>query len=294
MHENGASYVTMVQRSPGYFLKLPGVEPLNAFIRKWFPSSISHRLIRFRVLIQSLMFFYYCRLFPKQATRLLHSNTEKELPPNIRVNPHFIPAYRPWEQRMCITPDGDLFKALRSGKADVATGHIKTVTGTGLELESGQVLDADIIITATGLKVQMCGNATLSVDGQQVSIGDKFVWRGSMLQDIPNLAFIFSYTNASWTLGSDATARLFVRLLKSMKKRGVTSVVPSIADPNSVKGVEMLNLSSSYIKAAVEKKQFPKAGDVAPWKPRRTYFVDSWLASFGDIATGLVFNRVPT
>jgi cation diffusion facilitator CzcD-associated flavoprotein CzcO len=164
----------------------------------------------------------------------------------------------------------------------------------GLELESGQVLDADIIITATGLKVQMYGNATLSVDGQQVSIGDKFVWRGSMLQDIPNLAFIFGYTNASWTLGSDATARLFVRLLKSMKKRGVTSVVPSIADPNSVKGVEMLNLSSSYIKAAVEKKQFSKAGDVAPWKPRRTYFVDSWFASFGDIATGLVFNRVPT
>jgi cation diffusion facilitator CzcD-associated flavoprotein CzcO len=193
---------------------------------------------------------------------------------------------------MCVTPNGDFFQALRSGKADIATGHIETVTQNGIRLKSGQFLGADIIITATGLKVQMCGNARLSVNGQDVCIGDKFIWRGSMLEDVPNLAFIMGYTNASWTLGSDATARLFVRLLKDMKNRGVTSVVAAVKDPSSVKAMDMMNLNSTYIQAAMKRKQFPKSGDVAPWKARRNYFVDSWHANFGDIANGLVFSRV--
>jgi cation diffusion facilitator CzcD-associated flavoprotein CzcO len=292
--ENGAAHVTMLQRSPGYFLSLPGVEPINNYIRKWVPSTIAYRLIRLRFLFESFAFVYFCRIFPKLGIWLLRSNIKKELPPNISVDPHFIPSYRPFEQRMCITPDGDFFQALRSGKADIVTDHIETVTDTGIKLRSGQFLDADIIITATGLKVQMCGNTNVSVNGEEIRIADKFLWRGAMLQDVPNLAFIFGYTNASWTLGSDAAARLFVRLLKNLRKQGVTSVVPRINDPGSVKQVEMMDLSSSYIQAALERKQIPKGGDVAPWKPRRTYFVDSWFASFGDITTGLTFDRVST
>jgi cation diffusion facilitator CzcD-associated flavoprotein CzcO len=292
MHETGAEHVTMLQRSPGYFINLPTVDPVNNFFRRWFPSDLAHRIIRLRILIMSYAFFYYCHYFPNHAIGLIRRNTEKELPPNIPVDPHFVPSYRPWEQRMCISPNGDFFQALRSGKADIATGHIKTVTSSGITLKSGQTLDADIIITATGLKVSMCGNATLAVDGQQVCIGDKYIWRGSMLESVPNLAFFMGYTNASWTLGSDATARLFVRLLKDMESRGETSMTATVDEGSSMQPQDMLNLNSSYIQAAVRRKQFPMTGNVAPWKPRRNYFVDSWFASYGDVARGLVFRRV--
>lgn len=193
---------------------------------------------------------------------------------------------------MCITPNGDFFQALRSGKADIATGHIDTVTPSGIVLKSGQKIDADIIITATGLKVTTCGNASLAVDGQKVSIGDKYIWRGSMLESVPNLAFFMGYTNASWTLGSDATARLFVRLLKGMESRGETSMTATVDEASTMKPENMLNLNSSYIQAAVRRKQFPKCGDEAPWRARKNYFVDSWFANYGDIAKGLVFRTV--
>ena len=191
---------------------------------------------------------------------------------------------------MCVTPNGDFFQALRSGKADIATGHIETVTKNGIVMKSGQKLDADIIITATGLKVVLCGNATLSVDGQKISLGDKFLWRGSMLESVPNLAFFMGYTNASWTLGSDATARLFVRILKEMESRRQTSVTATVEDKD-MEAQSLLDLNSSYIQAAVKRKQFPKTGSQAPWKPRRNYFVDSWFASYGNITKGLVFSR---
>ena len=249
-----------------------------------------------RFLMQSYLFFYFCRMFPKQAIKLLRTGTQKELAgTKFTLEEHFTPSYNPWEQRMCISPDGDFFAALRSGKADVVTGHIDTVTEKGIMLKNGQSIDdVDIIITATGLKVQLCGNATLAVDGVPVSIGDKFVWRGAMLQDVPNLAFIFGYTNASWTLGSDATVRLFVRVIKDMKSKGMTSTVPIIPEGTKVQQTAALNLNSTYIKEAVKRKQFPKSGDVMPWKPRWNYFVDSWFASWGNIKQGLVFNRVST
>lgn len=195
---------------------------------------------------------------------------------------------------MCVTPNGDFFASLRSGKASVATGHIESVTSEGIKLKSGEYIPADIIVTATGLKVQMCGSATLAVDGERVNLGEKFLWRGSMLQDVPNLAFFMGYTNASWTLGSDATARLFVRILQQMERKGMTSTTPEVADAESsdMKPLDMLNLNSTYIQAAVKAKQFPMSADVAPWKPRRNYFVDSWFASFGNVGKGLRFDRV--
>ena len=293
MYENGAARVTMVQRSPGYFCSIPSVVPVDNFIRKWLPSGLTHRLIRFRHLLLGYLFVYFCHFFPKQATRLLHSSTEKELPPTIPLDPHFIPSYRPWEQRMCLSPDGDFFQALRSGKADVVTDHIETVTKTGIKFKSGKSIDADIIVTATGLKIQLCGNATVSVNGQGINLGDKFAWRSSMIQDVPNLAFLTGYIDATWTLGSDVAARTFVRLL-SMKKQGATIVVPTVNDPSSIKPVEFLNSKSTYIQAAAKKKLFPKGGHVAPRKPRRSYFADWWFASFGDIANGLWFNHGPT
>ncbi|CZT16318.1 related to flavin-binding monooxygenase [Ramularia collo-cygni] len=296
MHETGAAHVTMLQRSPGYFINLPTANTINNILRSVLPASWAHSLIRLRTLTLTYAFYYFCRAFPGSAKRLLRKATERELPPNIPVDPHFTPKYNPWDQRMCVTPNGDFFAALRSGKASVATGHIEEVTAEGIILKSGEYIPADVIVTATGLKVQMCGNATLSVDGERVIVGDKYLWRGSMLQDVPNLAFFLGYTNASWTLGSDATARLFVRIVKQMERKGMTSTTPLMGDSETDNqkppDMEALNLNSTYIKKAVMDGQFPMNLDANPWRARRNYFSDSWFASFGDVGKGLRFDRV--
>ncbi|QDS71804.1 hypothetical protein FKW77_009526 [Venturia effusa] len=292
MYEKTA-HISMVQRSPGYFVSMPEADPITGFIQKWLPVSLAGWLLRWRFLFNFHTFYYWCQLFPTKAREFLISETAKELPPNLSITPHFQPTYKPWEQRMCVAPSGgDFFKALRSGKADVVTGHIDTVTENGIRMQDGQTVEADIIITATGLKMQFLGKAALRINGSEpIQIGDKFLWRGSMLQDVPNLVFYMGYTNASWTLGCDAQARMFVRLLQNMQRRGDVSVVPKIADPSTVKEVQMMNLSSSYIQSAMKANVIPKCGDVAPWKRRVSYFLDSWFAKFGDLSTGLEYTR---
>jgi len=284
--------ITMLQRSPGYFLPIPLTEPVDQLIKKVLPESWAYTLIRIRFMLVSFLFFQFCRLFPKQGIKVLRKGTEKALPPNIPFDPHFVPKYKPWEQRMCITPGGDFFAALRTGKADVVTDTIETVTANGITLKSGQTLDADIIITATGLKIQFGGGATVSVDNQPFQLSQKYTWRGAMLQDLPNLTFVFGYTNASWTLGADATAQLWVRILKSMRDKNMTSVVPRMSENEGVLNVPFLNLNSSYIQAA--EKDLPRGGDRGPWKPRSSFLKDIWFARFGDIQTGLHFTRVST
>lgn len=281
----------MLQRSPGYFISLPDDDPITKTIQKWLPVSWAGWLLRWRFLLAFHTFYYWCQFFSTKARGFLIGETAKQLPSNLSVNPHFEPSYNPWEQRMCVAPGGDFFQALRSGKASVVTGHIDTVTSTGILMKNGQVVDTDIIITATGLKMQFLGKAVLKVDGSApIKIGNKFLWRGAMLQDIPNLAFFMGYTNASWTLGCDATARMFVRLMQTMQRKGLVSVVPRIDDESKVTEKPMMNLSSGYIKSAMEENAIPKCGDVAPWMPRRSYFLDSWFAKFGDIESGLVFT----
>jgi cation diffusion facilitator CzcD-associated flavoprotein CzcO len=294
MHEK-VSHITMLQRSPGYFVSVPETDSINTFIQKWLPTSWAGWLLRIRFLLGFHVFYYWCQLFPNKARQFLINQTAKELPSDLSVNPHFVPSYRPWEQRMCVALGGDFFRALRSGKASVATGHIDTVTENGICLKDGQTIDADIIITATGLKMQYLGGASLKIDGSEpIRIGDKFLWRGAMLQDVPNLAFYMGYTNASWTLGSDATARMFVRLLQELKRRGASSAVATIAEDSKVKEVSMMNLSSGYIKTAMENNILPQCGDVAPWKPRRSYFLDSWFIKYGDISSELVYTASST
>lgn len=287
-----AAKVTMLQRSPGYFLNYPLVEPIDILIRKIFPTSWAHAIIRMRFLLVGFLFFQFCQFFPNAAIKGLRKRTEKELPKNIPIDPHFVPSYRPWQQRMCITPGGDFFQALRSGKGDIATDHIETVTESGIKLKSGATLDADIIVTATGLKMQLAGGASICIDGKTLDPSQKFTWKGALLQDVPNMAFIFGYTNASWTLGADTTARLFVRLIKTVKSRGMTSVAPRIDKADNVKEVPFLNLNSTYIKDASQNGVLPKGGDSGPWKPRRSYFQDYWIAKWGDLSAGLQFYHV--
>lgn len=286
-----AAHVTMLQRSPGYLLTIPN-HNTGSWARALLPAWLAHKVDRLRFMILPFLFYNFCRMFPNAARNILRSATVKQLPKTIPHDPHFEPTYNPWDQRMCMCPDGDFYKALRQGTTSVATGHIKTITPNSVVLQSGQEIDADIIVTATGLKLQLAGGAMLSVDGQRINISDKFLWKGVMMQDLPNLAFVIGYTNASWTLGADATALLVCRLINYMKKNGATSATPRVANPEKLKSMPVLDLNSTYIAKA--KGAMPKAGNMGPWKARSNYFVDYYNAKFGDINTGLEFKSVST
>jgi cation diffusion facilitator CzcD-associated flavoprotein CzcO len=283
-----AAKVTMLQRSPSYVLALPAVDPGDKFIRKWLPNWAAHTLVRWKFLVLPFIFFKFCRAFPNAARKIIQKNTKKQLPPSMPHDPHFKPAYNPWEQRLCLCPDGDFFTALRKGNADIVTDTIKTVTANGIQTESGKMIDADIIVTATGLKMQLAGAARISVDGKPIDVSTKFMWKGVMLQDMPNAAFVIGYTNASWTLGADATAQLVCRLLKRMDSLNVASAVPRLPDGQKIKAAPVLNLNSTYIEKA--KGQLPKAGNIAPWLPRVNYLSDYWTSNYGDVTKDLEFG----
>jgi cation diffusion facilitator CzcD-associated flavoprotein CzcO len=284
-----AAKVTMLQRSPSYVLALPSVDPSGIWIRKLFPAWVAHRLLRWKFLVLPFVFFKFCQAFPKAARNVIKKVTVKELPTSMPHDPNFNPSYNPWDQRLCVCPDGDFFKAIREHNADVVTDTIKTVTATGIQTIGGKTIDADIIVTATGLKIQLAGGAKITVNGQPFPVNDKYLWKGIMLQDLPNAAFVIGYTNASWTLGADTTAQLVCRLMKHLEKNQLSSAVPKVKDDSKMKPAPVLDLSSTYIEKA--KGILPKAGDVAPWKPRSNYFTDSWVASWGSVTTDLHFTE---
>ena len=285
-----ASHVTMLQRSPSYILPRPAIDPFSQSVRKYFPSWFAFPIIRLKFLVLSYVFLKFCSLYPIAARRQIKEITLKQLPQEVAHDPHFEPRYNPWEQRLCLCPDGDFFKAMRAGKASVVTDTISSVEESGIQLMSGQYLDADMIVTATGLKLKMAGGACISVDGAPITLGDKFLWNGVMLQDLPNLATVIGYTNASWTLGADATALLFCKLVKYMRSKGFASAVPRLNGASSIKSVPALNLTSTYVVRGM--RALPKAGDKAPWLPRNSYITDLWTAKFGDITRELQFERV--
>ena len=285
-----ASHVTMLQRSPSYVLARPSVDEFGQFSGIFLPSAISHRLTRLKFLILNFLFIKFCGAYPLAAKNLIKKATVKELPQDTPHNPHFEPRYNPWEQRLCLSPDADFFKAMRAGKASVVTDTIETVTANGIKLASGKTLDADVIVTATGLKLKIAGGAHISVDNTPIKVGEKFLWKGVMLQDLPNAATVIGYTNASWTLGADATALLVCRLLKYLKGEGITSAVPRLEHPEKMKSVSALNLTSTYVVKGM--KELPMAGDKAPWLPRKSYFTDLWEAKFGNLTDGLELEKV--
>ena len=294
MHEK-AAHVTMLQRSPGYFISPPTTDSSVALAKKYLPASWATVLLRLKFLLWSYLFYYWCVFFPDSARRSLRGGVAEQLPSSLSLDPHFSPSYSPWKQRMCITPGGDFFAALRTGKADVVTGVIDTVTADGIRLKSApdSILEADIIVSATGLKVQFLGHAVMTVDGTPVNLGEKFLWRGCMLQDVPNLFIFFGYVNASWTLGVDATARLMVRLIQRLRSRGISSVsavMDGSSQQHQLQEVPMLGLTSGYVKAALDGGALPKCLSEGPWRPRTSYLYDSFFAKFGRF-DGLVFGE---
>jgi cation diffusion facilitator CzcD-associated flavoprotein CzcO len=282
-----AKQTTIIQRSPSYILGVRNSDSTIFQGLRWLSPSLASTVNRIRFLVFGYLLFYFSRTFPSTTRKLIRGITSKELPPSVPHDPHFNPSYNPWEQRLCVTPNGEFFRTLREGKGGIVTGHIKTVTSNSVVMEDGQELPADIIVTATGLKLKMAGGVEISIDGQPYDISSKFMWKGMMLDDLPNAALVLGYTNASWTLGADATAQTVTRLLNEMEKKGARAVIPRLNDRGNMTPQPVLDLNSTYIKKG--KGILPMTGDRGPWRPRSNYFSDIKEAKWGSIQQGLEY-----
>ncbi len=283
-----AAHVTMLQRSPTYITALPSRDVIADKIRAHLPENLAHRVVRWKNVLLTLLFFQLSRRAPKMMRKVITDAAAKALPPNIKVDPHFVPTYNPWDQRMCLVPDGDFFKALRSGKADVVTDRIETFTHGGIRLESGTELDADIVVTATGLKLVAIGDIHISVDGVRVDPGDTYTYRGYMLSGIPNFALCVGYTNASWTLRADLTSRSVCKLLNYMDAHAYVKAVPTV-DESTIEPRPLLGLNSGYIRRAAG--VLPRQGSRDPWNLRQNYVLDAFTTRFGDLSEDMTFTR---
>ncbi|XP_047064378.1 FAD-containing monooxygenase EthA-like [Lolium rigidum] len=284
------AHTTMLQRSPTYILALPENDPLDRAARLLLPGALARRLIRFKWILSAFLLATVCRWFPRLARAVILWRTSRELPSGTGMKPHFTPRYNPWEQRMCISPGGDFFRCLRAGKASVETGVIEQVTENTIRLESGRELHPDIIVTATGLKVQLAGGIDVSLDGRPVHMPDCYSWKGCMLENLPNLFYFMGYVNASWTLGADATAQLVCRLLNRITSDGFAHIVPRLseAEKSTMSEFPFLPLNSTYVHKG--KNVFPKVGNINPWLPRSYYWKDLANAWWGDVQSGLEWS----
>ncbi|KAI4211018.1 MAG: hypothetical protein LQ351_006138 [Letrouitia transgressa] len=282
--------VDMLQRSPSFIVSQPSTDPFGAWARRILPFHLAYRLTRFRFLFRSLFFITFCRWFPQRTRMSIYNALLKELPRET-VERNFQPSYAPLEQRLCTAPDGEFFEALRTERAHVITDTIVTITERDIELASGRSLRPDIIVTATGLKLLIGGGAKISIDdAPPITISEKFLWRNTMLQDVPNMALMTGYPDAPWTLGADVNALLVRRLLKTMRQQGFAAAVPRIEPADDgMKGVPSLHLKSTYVIKGAD--ALPKTGDKAPWLPRSHYLLDLCHAKFTNISKGLRFEK---
>ncbi|MGZ3419511.1 MAG: flavin-containing monooxygenase [Polyangiales bacterium] len=268
-----AAHVTMLQRSPTYVITIPERDAIADWLRARLPEESAYAITRWKNVLFSMAFFAYCRRFPDRAKKFIIGQVDKHMRGKVDLA-HFTPSYKPWDQRVCLVPDGDLFATIREGRASVVTDHIDTFTEKGIRLRSGKELEADLIVTATGLKLKFLGGLELEVDGRRVSPEKTMTYKGMMLSDVPNLAFAIGYTNASWTLKCDLTSEYVCRLLQHMDAKGYTRCVPRRNDPN-LKEQPIIDFSSGYVLRAVDK--IPKQGSIAPWKLYQNYAIDMVL-----------------
>ncbi|MFE9750266.1 flavin-containing monooxygenase [Saccharothrix saharensis] len=279
-----AAHVTMLQRSPTWIGVVPGRDKLADKVRELLPAGVAHRLIRTKNILFGLAFYQFCRRWPKAARNVLTKLSTKALADPGTVREHFTPTYDPWDQRLCAIPDADLFRALKRGRASVVTDHVDTFTPDGVRLKSGRELHADVVVTATGLRLLALGGIAPSVDGRRVELSEQFIWRGAMITGLPNFAVCVGYTNASWTLRADLTSRLVCRVVNHMDRHGYASVVPTPDRPLARR--PLLDLASGYIQRAVD--AFPRQGDRGPWRVRQNYVLDAVSTLRGDLSRQLV------
>jgi monooxygenase len=265
-----AAHVTMLQRTPTYIISQPVMDPVAHQMIKRLPSRLASKAVRGRYLAMHIGFYEFCRRRPREARMLLRRLLERQLPEDVSFDEHFKPPYEPWDQRLCLVPSGDLFQAIRSHHVDVVTDHIDRFTENGILLKSGKELEADIVVTATGLNLLAFGGAQLAVDGQEVKLPETMAYKGMMLSDIPNFVFVVGYTNASWTLKADLVCEYTVRILRHLEATGQKVVVPR-RDPG-VDEEPFLDFAAGYVLRAVD--NFPKQGSRHPWKLKMNYFID--------------------
>ncbi|MEU4343291.1 NAD(P)/FAD-dependent oxidoreductase [Nocardia sp. NPDC023852] len=278
-----AELVTMLQRSPTWISAVPGRDKQADKIRELLPPGLAHRVIRTKNILFNIGFYQYCRRRPESARKLLTGLTTRILKDDKAVAEHFTPNYNPWDQRLCAAPDADFFKAMKKGKADVVTDHIDSFVPEGIRLRSGRVLEADVVITATGLQLLAFGGIVPSVDGRRVDVAEQFVWQGTMITGVPNFAVCIGYTNASWTLRADLTSRLICKVLNHMDRKSYAAVVPE--PQGELDEHPLLDLASGYIQRSIG--DFPRQGDRHPWKVRQNYLLDSVTTLRTDLAKTL-------
>lgn len=283
-----AESVTMLQRSPSYIMTLPN-ETGSAWFHRFLPEYMSLALTRLWFLMFPILIYNFCRLFPHRARSMLQGQVVKQLPPGYPVDPDFTPRYDPWDQRLCFTPDGDFFECIRAGKAKVVTDTIRQVREKDIVLDSGRILEADIIITATGLKLGMGLGIDLRVAGDRVHIPDHHAWQSAMLSDVPNFFFIAGYANAPWTLGAEVTAKLICRVCHHMARNNLDTVTPRWPEGNSGRDQPFWTLQSTYVQRGG--KHLPKCGDSGPWRARTNYFVDLYRSTYASLAHDLEFGK---
>jgi monooxygenase len=281
-----AAHVTMLQRSPTWIGAVPAEDKLADRLRAVLPARMAHRVIRGKNIVRQQGVYAFCQRWPGLSRRLLLGITAKMVGGRDVVDEHFTPTYDPWDQRFCVAPDGDFFRALRHGRADVVTDHVDRLEPGGVRLASGRLLEADIVVLATGLKVLIGGGVRPSVDGEQVDLHEQFLWQGAMLTGLPNFAIAVGYTNASWTLRADLSSRLVCKVLNEMARRSATSVVPVL--DREVEPRPLLDLSSGYIQRALH--EMPRQGDSGPWRVRQNYLVDSVTTLRRDLDRTLRFE----
>jgi cation diffusion facilitator CzcD-associated flavoprotein CzcO/acetyl esterase/lipase len=278
-----AAHVIMLQRSPTYVISLPSHDKIGRWMKSWLPAMWAYRLVRFKNIATNMLFFKLSKRWPETIKARLVGLAARQLGSE-KLARHFSPSYRPWDQRLCVIPDGDLFKAVRSGSASVVTDHINCFVSNGVRLKSGQELNADIIVTATGLELSLMGGIAIQVDGKTIDASETMAYKGMMFSGVPNLIYTFGYTNASWTLKADLTAEYLCRLIQYMKKHTLDSAIPQ--PDSTVKPRPFLDFTSGYVQRAAQ--QLPKQGDTKPWRLYQNYLLDLLMIRYSRIDDGVL------
>lgn len=288
--DQGAAHVIMLQRSPTYLITLPGRDPVATAAFRALPARAAHRVVRAKNVAFNVASYAFARRFPGAARSLLTKGVAAQLPKGYAVAPDFVPRYDPWDQRLCVVPDSDLFAAITSGRASVVTDVVDRFVPEGVRTVSGETLEADLIVTATGLELVVAGKIDVDVDGERVDPARGYVYRGLMLSDVPNLAWCVGYTNNSWTLRADLTARWTCRLLRHLVDQGYASATPRYAHPDPDHDKPVMDMTSGYIQRAAA--VMPRQGAKAPWAVKQNYVYDLAQMSGRTIEDGhLEFTR---
>ena len=282
-----AAKVTMLQRSPTYIVSMPAENALVNWARRNLPAKLAYGLTRWRNVLLNRLMFWYCRRFPEKAKKLLLRGVRAELPFGFDIEKHLTPHYNVWDQRVCLAPDGDFFTALRAGKADIVTDHIESFTKRGVKVASGAEIEADIIVSATGLDLQFFGGVDIQVDNKAVLAKDTMTYKGMMFSGVPNFALSSGYTNASWTLKCDLTSAYVCRLLNHMDKKGYTQARPEL-DWADMEVAPLLDFTSGYVVRKLD--ELPKQGTVTPWRLHQNYLLDIMMLRMGRVTDGMAFS----